>query len=91
MLNHPKQSQIRKSPGKALLGVEASSSLIYIFLPGDALSAWKVLRGPSDEAPEAEDAALEGMTSLLFARNTAPDFETWEIWGFPARKMGVPP
>eukprot|EP00435_Cladocopium_sp_Y103_P020263 s2513_g4.t3 len=50
-------------------GVEASSTFIYIFLPGDALSAWKILRGPPKDDADA-DAALEGMTSLVFGRNT---------------------
>lgn len=80
MLNHLKllyiyyRKYLEKKTAK-FLGVEASSSFIYIFLPGDALSAWKTLRGPPpDEAPkdEIEDRAVEGMTSLLFARNTAP-------------------
>ena len=77
MLNHLKLyiyiiENILKKTAK-FLGVEASSSFIYIFLPGDALSAWKTLRGPPpDEAPKDEIEHMEGMTSLLFARNTAP-------------------
>eukprot|EP00438_Fugacium_kawagutii_P007496 Skav230013 [mRNA] locus=scaffold1958:420290:428629:+ [translate_table: standard] len=48
------------------LGVEASSTLFYVFMPGDALRAWKMLRGLSDD----DELALDGMTSLVFSRNT---------------------
>eukprot|EP00434_Breviolum_minutum_P032203 symbB.v1.2.028481.t1/scaffold3024.1/size65071/3 len=49
----------------------ASSSLVYILLPGDALSAWKMLRRSEDRNEDGGKTALEGMTSLTFSRNTA--------------------
>ncbi|CAK9107463.1 Putative F-box and FNIP repeat-containing protein L60 [Durusdinium trenchii] len=49
-------------------GIQSSSALFYVFMPGNALRAWKILRGLAGEE-DHDHQSLHGMTTLCFGRN----------------------